>query len=242
MIKNLIFFLFYLICNPRFLRVFLNNIYLPVYIQYEWTKGYKISTVIDVGAYRGYVSNVFNYLFPQVKIYAFEPTDEIDKLSDRNLSNIIVERFALSDKLGYSYFNKTFFGPASSLLPLSKIYGKTIKVAKKSKVKITTLDMYFKNKKLEKPIFLKIDTQGTERAILGGASKLLRNVAIIHIESPIKELYKGQSYFEDIYKLLTKNDFRFIGDIPDSQFYPRFSPPDVINCIYVNTKLLGDYK
>lgn len=236
--RNLFFFIFYILVNPRLWKEFLKGAYLPVYIQYEWMKDLNVGTVIDVGAHQGKVSNVLNKLFPKAQIFAFEPSNEILKIHNRN---IIVEQLAVGDKKGKSYLNETVFSPASSLLPLTKLYQqslkKHLKITKKTEIEVVTLDNYFSNKKLIGPIFLKIDTQGMEGAVLRGGQGLLKKVSIIHIESPIQELYKGQAFFEEIYGILIKNGFRFIGDIPDSLFYPRFYLPDVMNCIFVRKEL-----
>lgn len=242
--KNNIFFVIYILFNPGLLKLIFRGIYIPVYIQYEWMKGLKIGTVIDVGAYRGKVSLVLSFLFPEAQIFAFEPSGEIQELSKKDKKNIKIENLAVGEKNRTSFLYETVFGPASSLLRLSLRYKESLKnhlkVSKRTKVKVTTLDEYFKGKKLKKPIFLKIDTQGMEGLVLKGSQSLLKDVAIIHLESPIKELYKGQAYFDELYEYLTKRNFKFIGDIPDSQFFPRFYLPDVINCVYVNIKLVNN--
>ena len=69
--------------------------------------------------------------------------------------------------------------------------------------------------------------------VLRGAEKILKDVSIIHIESPFKDLYKGQDFFDDIFKFLTKRKFTFVGTIPDSEFMPNFNLPDALNCIYI---------
>lgn len=235
--KNIIFFSLYLLLNPRLLKLFFQNIYVPVYIQCEWLKKIKINCVIDVGAYRGHVSKVFNHLFPEAEIFAFEPSDEILKMKKND--NITMVRLAVGDRVGTSNLYETSFRPASSLLHFGSFYNGIFKMINKKKINVTTLDVYFKNKKFRKHTLLKIDTQGMEGAVLRGAENILKYVSIIHVESPLEELYRGQDFFEDIYLFLTKRHFRYIGDIPDSLFMPRFNPPEVLNCIYINTKLLN---
>lgn len=240
--KNMIFFLLYLLFNLRLFGLIFQNVYIPVFVQFEWLKNIPIKSVIDVGAYQGKVSRVLNYLFPKAKIYAFEPSDEIFKLKIKTYKNIFIENSAISDKSGNALLYQTDFKPASSLLQLGKNYRSKFKLLNQSKVKLKTLDEFFKDKKLKKHILLKIDTQGSELSVLKGADELLDKVSLIHIESPFKELYKNQSFFEDIYNFLTKKNFRFIGDIKDSQFYPDFNPPDAANCIYINKKLISQIK
>lgn len=246
-IKNYIFFMIYLLFNPKLFKFVPSKTYLPVYIQYEWLKKYDIKTVIDVGANDGKVSKVLNYLFPEATIYAFEPVKENCRIIKKRITSdkIILNNVALSNKKGKTTFYKNFYSPASSMLLLRQKYKdkyKFMSKTKKIKVKTTTLDNYFQNKKIKGKVLLKIDTQGTERLILEGGKNLLSKVAIIHIETSFEELYKYQCLFKDIYDYLTSFGFKYAGEIRESQFYPSFRLQSQVNSIFFNPKLwIPDY-
>lgn len=242
-LRNFIFFLIYLLCNPRLLLLPLRGIYLPVYIQFEWLRKYDIQTIVDVGAYQGHISKSLNYLFPQAKIYAFEPIENNYKLLKKTLTskNITINKIALSNRVGNSIFYINNYTPASSMLPIEEKYkGKYPFLATtiKTKAGTTTLDSYFKKIKHSEMILLKIDTQGTENLILQGGKEFIKNVFIIHIETSFDKMYKNQGTFDDIYKFLTSLGFIFMGEARESQFYPTFNLSTGCNSIFVNKKLL----
>lgn len=59
---------------------------------------------------------------------------------------------------------------------------------------------------------MKIDVQGYEKNDIMGATKLFNRIGTILIEVSYVELYKNQHLFDDIYKLLYMNDFRYMGN------------------------------
>lgn len=239
MLKNYLFFLLYLLVNPHLFIVFLKRLYLPSYIQYNWLRKYRIQTIVEVGASVGNVLGVLIHLFPKARIYAFEPLEVLfqslsSKFKDKNIT---IENYAVSNETGRGMFYQNEFLPASSLLPLKpKIQREFQLISKTKKIEVPTvrLDDYFKGKVFISPVFLKIDTQGTEKLVLEGAKKLLQRTSIIYVETSFEGYYNSQSYFEDIYRLITKLGFEYKGSFVESQFYPIFNLPVSVNSIFVN--------
>lgn len=236
--KNKIFFIIYLLFNPLLLKLIVKGIYLPVYVQYEWLKLYKIDTIIDAGAYYGHVTKSLNYLFPNAKIYAFEPVEENCEIIEKrvNSKNVVLTRCGLSDKKGTSKFYKYDNPALSSTLSIN--YNNTkFKAAKKIDlitIKTDTLDNFFKDKKIKGNVLLKIDTQGSEFLILQGGKNLLRKISIIHLETSFDEFYNKQFLFSDIYAFLTKFGFTYYGENREAEFYPTFAPSEHVNSIFIN--------
>lgn len=242
-IKNYLFFVLYILVNPRLLKIFLRRIYIPVYIQYEWLNKYDIGTVVDVGTYHGDILQSLHYLFPEADLHAFEPVKENCRLikSKIHSKKLLINKVALSNKVGKSNFFKNEYLPASSILPFNSNYSIKYNFMDKvtlEEVNTTTLDVYFKNKKIKNNIFLKVDTQGAEGLVLKGGKNFLEKVAIIHVETSFDELYLNQDKFDEIYSYLFGLEFKYFGDVKDSDFYPFFSPEHRVNSIFVNTKLL----
>ena len=245
-IKNLLFFVLYLIFNPSLLKALLKGVYIPTLIQYQWLKKFKIGTFIDVGAYTGEDSKVVNHLFPNAKIFAFEPDINNHELIKRNINIKNFELFdiALSNKKGNTVFYSHPLSALSSLLKLSKIqvleesyvYQKT----KNYNVKIDTLDRVLGKKKLNGKVLLKIDTQGAEDMILKGAKKILKKVDLIHIETCIAHIYENQSDFSKIYSILISSGFTFVGEAKESEFYPLFELKKCFNSVFIKNNLLKD--
>lgn len=236
-LANAISFFLYLLFRPHFIPLALKKIYLPVYAQFEWLKKYQFATLVDVGASEGWVTRVLHHLFPASTIYAFEPIKtEADKIKALNSENIIVENIALSNKSTEATFFKHGFGPVSSLLSPLPAYEKKLEELdsfEKVIVKTTTLDTYFKNKKIRGLVFLKLDTQGTEKLILEGGEKFLEKVSVIHIETSFIKLYKDQSLFKDVYDFLTEHGFEYKGSDNEAYFYPVFGEREIVNSVFI---------
>jgi len=239
--KNNLFFVFYLLVNPHLIKPLFCGLYLPVYIQYDWLKRFNINTVIDVGAYRGHVVKVMNYIFPNAKIYAFEPVAEnINYInSHTTIPNLVLVSMAISSLIGKTTFYKNCHLPTSSLLKIDNKKNKNHSLSKYSEISVqtTTLDSYFHDIKLDEKIFLKIDVQGAEDMILKGGKELLAKVAIINIETTFNGLYKKEYPFSKIYDILQSRGFKYCGAISDSVFYPIFTPDCYSNSIFMSVKL-----
>lgn len=242
-VKNLVFFLFYLILNPRYILLIFKNIYIPIFIQFEWLKKYNIKTIIDVGAHQGKVSKALSCIFPKADIYAFEPSFNNYKITSSQVAgkNIKIENIALSDQIGTNTFFEYSDDVLSSLMQKKTNYFDQSVLLDKYPVKTTTLDSYFKKYKLKPHTLLKIDTQGNEGLVLKGGKNMLKQVSIIHIEMSFKEFYKGQSLFTDIYTYLIDLGFVYAGEVRESHFYPIFNIENQVNAVFFNERLISSH-
>ncbi|MBC7966394.1 MAG: FkbM family methyltransferase, partial [Fuerstia sp.] len=78
----------------------------------------------------------------------------------------------------------------------------------KKLVEVTTLDtIYQQNPDLQRPILLKIDTEGHELSVLKGATKLLPSVDFVIAESSIARRFENGYEFKDIIALMDQNGF-----------------------------------
>jgi FkbM family methyltransferase len=193
----------------------------------KWIESANFSTIIDVGGFIGSFSYAIHTLLPKAKIYAFEPNPETYPKLIQNLKNI--QEFqafntALGDTNGYVDFFANEFSASSSLLPtedlLIKNYPYTVNT-NKTQVKISKLDDFSTSMILVSPTLLKIDVQGFEEKVLAGGLETLKKVDVIILEISYQSLYKGQSTFDKVYKLLTGLGFEYKGS-----FEAAFSPID----------------
>lgn len=243
--KNYTFFAFYLLSRPKLIRLMQEKgLYIPQYLQYEWFSKFSVNTFIDIGAHDGTISQVMNYIFPKAAIFAFEPIKNKKEVIESKIKskNLTVESLALSNYIGTQDFYEYDYAPASSLLQFDpKIFKKNMNITKTYPVNITTLDKYFKRKKVKKPLFVKMDTEGTEDLIINGGQKLLKQASLIIIETGFVRSRKSQCLFEDIYRELTKLGFVYKGKMLDSYFYPIFGPMAHENSIFIKKDELSDY-
>ena len=132
---------------------------------------------IDVGANVGLISLYLISKFPQLKVYAFEPSPHQYNLFKRTVEvNSISNRvdlfdLALSDKKGEASFfaHNEANCSGDGLIDTGRGgYGGTIKV------KTVPLDIWWTEKGKPKINLIKIDTEGAELLVLKGAEQLLQ--------------------------------------------------------------------
>ena len=98
----------------------------------------------------------------------------------------------------------SFFVPTINLLSIDP----NSKIIKKEKTKIYSLNNLFsKNYKIRKNTFLKIDTQGYDKNVLDGASKILKKLLYVQMELAIDPLYKNEVNYERMIKYMKKKGF-----------------------------------
>ena len=197
---------------------------------------FRVKSIIDVGANEGqFVLRLLKNNF-KGNVISFEPiTDAYKKLLINAESNKKKISWHVAEKcgLGSKDFSRDIFisqhSESSSLLkilpkhtnlkPLSKIIST-------EKIKIKKLDNFYDNiKKLDKNIFLKIDTQGYELEVLKGAKKTLRLITALVVEVSLVKLYDKQPLWLDIVNFLKERNFivwsvdRVMGDISTGETY-----------------------
>ena len=133
----------------------------------------KGDIVIDIGANIGYYTLMFAKLVGDTgKIYAFEPDPKNFSILEKNIqvngyNNIILEKKAVSNKLGKSTFYVSENSAGSSM-------HKPNNVVDQIYVDLITLDNYFEVNSIT-PDFIKIDIEGYELNALKGMESILQS-------------------------------------------------------------------
>jgi FkbM family methyltransferase len=196
----------------------------------------KIKSIIDVGANEGqFVLRLLKNNF-KGNVISFEPiTDAHKRLlinSKKNRKGIswhVVEKCGLGAK---DFSQDIFISRHSESSSLLKILPKHInlkplsKIVSTEKINIKTLDSFYDDvEKLDKNIFLKIDTQGYELEVLKGAEKTLKLVKALVVEVSLAKLYENQPLWLDIVNFLKERNFivwsvdRVMGDMSTGETY-----------------------
>jgi len=185
--------------------------------EFAWLGDLNIQTVIDVGAHVGQFSLLARRLFPAAKIIAFEPLkDGFDSLNENLAGTTNFQSFnvALGDTNGAQTMHRSEFAPSSSLRKMGQLHKEAYPHTaggSEETIAVKTLDSALDELDVDGPIFLKIDVQGYEDAVLKGASKSLEKVDLLLIETSFFPLYEGQLLFDDIYKALINQGFHYAG-------------------------------
>ena len=180
-----------------------------------------VRLIFDVGANTGQTVRVYRKLFPDARIYCFEPFKEAyDKLctaSDGD-SRIVPQRIALADSSGCRTLFVNKASVTNSLLATTleaSAYVDDSLIGNVGSVEIqsTTLDNFCDTSGISTIPILKMDVQGGELLVLRGGSSLLSTGAIdlIYTEVSFVALYEGQAVFHDIFEYLAGHRYALYG-------------------------------
>jgi len=174
--------------------------------------------IFDVGAYVGDVAAIYKKMFPQSTIHCFEPfPDSFQKLDSlcRDAS-IKAHHIAFSDKKGKTTFHINVDLSCNSLLPPTegdfKCYSaKSIKDGE-IQVETDTIDDFCADAGISGIDILKLDVEGAEVKVLGGASRMLSNQAIKLIYSEVMFIphYTGGCLFHELTAFLDKYGYTLL--------------------------------
>jgi FkbM family methyltransferase len=166
-------------------------------------------TFIDVGTHIGWYSlNAAQVVGIKGKVVAFEPNPACIDVMEKNvklnkLSNLVLEKIALSDKEGEFDFwigddmGGSFIKENTQRLTVDR-------KIKKVKVKAMTLDAYCKKHQVKNITLMKIDVEGAEMQVLKGAKNTLKKFEPDLIMEVVDDtLGKNQSSKNELLKFLS---------------------------------------
>lgn len=172
--------------------------------------------IVDVGASDGWFSKIIFHFKPTAEIVAFEPLkSHVSGLEymKKRYPKFEYQNKALGEKEGVMEITEYKTRGLSSIKKMiGGIYenhGFNTEISKKEKVKITTLDHFFEQRKQKKRLVVKIDTQGFEMEVLRGATKLFseNRVDCVIIELATIPKYEGQALFDEFFHFFNKQHF-----------------------------------
>ena len=205
--------------------------------QKKWIKFLKknkynnFKLLIDVGAHKGESIKLFSKNFIIKKIISFEASPINfeylkKKIKDNkqgyNNTEIVLENTALGAEekiIEFNQFNESSSSTIKEIDKESKYYKRKFRLInflnnketyQKIKIKISKLKDYIEINNIKKIDFMKIDTEGYELEILLGLESKIKLVDIIMFEHHYDNMIKKGYTFEDINKLLIKNNFNKI--------------------------------
>lgn len=192
----------------------------------------NVRTVFDIGACEGEDSLRYARLFPNARVYAFEPLPANQALVKAHFKRLCATRcelvpLALSSENGTAVFHVSSGTPeekphgeewnygnkSSSLLPPERVgNGKDwvpwLKFNETNVVTTATLDDFCAGRGITAIDYAQIDVQGAEWLVLQGARKMLPKIKCLWIEVADAEIYKGQRQRPEIDAYLAGLGFR----------------------------------
>jgi FkbM family methyltransferase len=165
-------------------------------------KGYRPTTIIDVGAYEGNWTRLARRVFPNCASLMIEPQASKAPLLQQLAGTLPRTRFVsalLADEPGH---NVTFYEmeTGSSMLPENSD-------APRQEVHLTTSTLDEVATDLSGSIFLKIDAQGAELKILAGATQTLPRCDVIQLEVALQAYNAGAPEFLETVSAMKQQGF-----------------------------------
>ncbi|MBL52031.1 MAG: hypothetical protein CMG57_08755 [Candidatus Marinimicrobia bacterium] len=177
----------------------------------------KCETIIDIGANKGQFSLVSRKIFPDSKIFSFEPLNEpviIFKKLFEDDKNTIMNQVAIGYERGRIPINVSKKNDSSSILPIGlqqkNIFPGTDK-SHSEDIQISRLKDFISLENLVQPVFVKIDVQGYELEVLRGCDDLIEHFKYLFIECSYIELYEGQALAFQVLEFLNSRRFKLQG-------------------------------
>ncbi|MFZ1808154.1 MAG: FkbM family methyltransferase [Cyclobacteriaceae bacterium] len=181
----------------------------------------KKLVVFDVGANLGQTSSELSGTFPISEIYSFEPdpmTYADLVLQTKAFPEVKTFNIGFGHKKGRVQLNINKNSGGNSILSMSDrindlAFGEWTECIGTQEIEITTLNLFCQEKNIKHIDLVKLDTQGYEHRILEGGDRVIipSFTKVVYIEVLFAELYQDQSYFQDIYKILTERGFKLVG-------------------------------
>ena len=148
---------------------------------------------LDIGANIGYFSLLAANNLPSVKVISFEPVNELFQKLNENISlNNIKNITTVNAAVGEINEEKEMFLSAHDNLGMSSFQQPGNYTGKKEKVKVLTIDDWFKTSGLSSIDLIKLDVEGSELAALKGMKEVLqkqRPVVIVEINPETLSLF-----------------------------------------------------
>lgn len=185
--------------------------------KHKWLQDMGIGTVLDIGAHKGESAREFHEMFPEAMVYSFEPLGDCFELLESKFGDHPLQRsfnIALGDEDGETVIHRSEFAPSSSLRKMADNHKEEFPFTSEGyeeKITTRTLDGMADEIEIKGKVFMKVDVQGFEDAVLRGAEQFLSKVDIMIVEMSFRELYEGQPQFPQIYDWVIGKGFEYKG-------------------------------
>ena len=189
--------------------------------------------ILEAGAQFGEDTEWMSRMWPQGKIYAFEPSPisflEVQRVADHN-NNVIAVQCALSNKQGEFAFYLA--GGASSLLKPTESFNNDYfhsDLEHPIIVPATTLDNWAQENNVPKIDFMWLDMEGNELNALQGALNSLKNVKLIYTEVNLQRFWENCVIYDELTAWM--NDHGFV------EIWSDIVPHWHGNVLFMNTNI-----
>ena len=200
----------------------------------------EVALVVDIGANVGQFALVARHRWPQARIVSFEPLPDCAAQARALFAGdgrFECRCLALTDVAGTAAFHVTGAEDSSSLLPVARRQVEEFATDEARVLQVETgrLDDVLPAADLPaagEPILVKLDTQGTELAVLQGGLALLARATHLLVEVSFVELYEGQADAADITRFLVEHGWD-LASVYDVKVSRRTGEPLQADALFV---------
>jgi FkbM family methyltransferase len=179
-------------------------------------------TVIDVGAQRG--TRALYDAFPDSFHVLIEPLQEFEESLQRWAKELNGEYLvtAVGDREGTTtiHVDPKRRG-TSSILRNTLLPPDVVDRVQDRQIPVTTLDTLLEQRRWTGPFGLKIDTEGYERHVIEGATRLLEQTQFVIAEVWVSERYDGGYSFAEFISLMDRRGFKLCDVLDGLKLSPQ---------------------
>lgn len=168
----------------------------------SYFKNLENPIILDIGCYRAEDSIIFSNMFPNGRIYSFEPDPRNIAYIDSNFLpfNIKLNSYAIGNVDGEIDFwpsenidfNKSWNLSGSVRPPKAHLEEYTVSFGEKIKIRCKKLDTWYNDNLRDKQIqLIYCDANGSEGDIIEYGADTFKNTHLLYLEVFDKELYSG---------------------------------------------------
>ena len=174
-----------------------------------------VRTVFDVGANIGKKARHYRKLFPEARIYCFEPVpatfEKLNRWARQQGGAVEAFNMALGSQPGttHIHWNQLHSGGSTVLSPLADREHEYVSLP----VRMETLDSMARQLDVEDEIFVKIDVEGFDMEVIRGGMNLLARASAVIIEIALEEQPSGGPQFRDFINALDRLGYLYRGNL-----------------------------
>ena len=197
----------------------------------------SVDLVVDVGGNDGGYGTYLRRWGYHGPILSFEPTSrEFGRLQGTTASDPAwnTVKLAVGAKPGSATIKVSGddrFSSFNDLNDAGRAYDPNSAVIAEEVVEIVTLDDHFASSTAQRP-FLKIDTQGSERAVLEGAKAFLPRCVGVQLELPVQQLYEGVWSLQEALGYMESRGFMLAQATPTNPRHDDYTSVAELDCVF----------
>lgn len=178
--------------------------------------GLAADTIVDIGANRGQFALCARRLFPNARIFSFEPL-QIPAAVYRKVfhkdANVRLFNVAIACESGTTLMHVSRWDGSSSLLPIAAAQSENFpftEVSRRETVATARLADCLGEADIRGTALLKLDVQGFELVALKACEPLLPRFKYVYAEASFIELYVGQALAGEVVAYLLSKNFDLV--------------------------------